>query len=203
METEPSEKDRFLAGLKKIVSVPKKEILRREREAKEARKRARERKAKSGFVNPILLALILIFSGFALVVWQHPVRCFVQHHRASASRAYTCCTTIPSRLYVSIGPTKAGNYMLGNEAANQRPTGNQNAGAAFGVDSKARRIPLIPHWLELTTLIAGGVISGMLGRRVWEAQRQESLFRRVLVESLLLLCIAITVSLSELLWLFL
>jgi hypothetical protein len=43
----PSERERFLTGLKKIVSVPKSEILRREREDKEARKRARARKAKA------------------------------------------------------------------------------------------------------------------------------------------------------------
>jgi hypothetical protein len=44
--SEPTEKERFLTGMRKIVSVPKKEILRREREDKKARKRARERKAK-------------------------------------------------------------------------------------------------------------------------------------------------------------
>ena len=43
----PSERERFLAGLRKIVSVPKAEILRREREAKEERRRARERKGKA------------------------------------------------------------------------------------------------------------------------------------------------------------
>ncbi len=42
--TEPTEKDKFLAGMRKIVSVPKAEILRREQEAKEQRKRERRKR---------------------------------------------------------------------------------------------------------------------------------------------------------------
>jgi len=42
----PSEREKFLAGMRKIISVPKAQVLRREREDKEARKQARERKGK-------------------------------------------------------------------------------------------------------------------------------------------------------------
>lgn len=43
MSTEPSEQEKFLAGMRKIVSVPKSVILQREREAKEERKRKRRK----------------------------------------------------------------------------------------------------------------------------------------------------------------
>lgn len=70
-KTEPSEKERFLTGLKKIVSVPKSEILRREREAKEARKRARARKAKGSaninFIFVFALALMVALLAVNLV----------------------------------------------------------------------------------------------------------------------------------------
>jgi len=43
MANEPSESQKFLAGLRKIVSVPKAEILRREKAAKEERTRQRRK----------------------------------------------------------------------------------------------------------------------------------------------------------------
>jgi len=46
MPPEQSEREKFLAGIRKIVSVPKSVVLKREQDAKEARRRARERKAK-------------------------------------------------------------------------------------------------------------------------------------------------------------
>jgi hypothetical protein len=45
-KTEPTEFQRFRAALSRAIKVPKAEILRREREDKEARRQARERKKK-------------------------------------------------------------------------------------------------------------------------------------------------------------
>jgi len=44
--SEPSEREKFLAGMRKIVSVPKAEILRREKEAKAERARKRRERGK-------------------------------------------------------------------------------------------------------------------------------------------------------------
>lgn len=44
MSTEPTEREKFMAGIRKIVSVPKERVLQREREDKEARRKARGRK---------------------------------------------------------------------------------------------------------------------------------------------------------------
>lgn len=43
MPTEPTAREKFEAGLRKLVSVPKTEIVRREKEYKEARKRSKRR----------------------------------------------------------------------------------------------------------------------------------------------------------------
>jgi len=59
---EPTEFQRFHAALSRAIKVPKAEILRREREDKEARKRARKRKPK-GFIR---LDFILAFAVIVL-----------------------------------------------------------------------------------------------------------------------------------------
>jgi hypothetical protein len=47
MATEPTPKEKFLGAMKKIITVPKSEILRREKEAKAERAKKRHRPSNS------------------------------------------------------------------------------------------------------------------------------------------------------------
>jgi hypothetical protein len=205
MTAEPTEKERFLSGLKKIVSVPKAEILRREREDKEARRRARARRRR-GFVSvgSIVATAILLSAIPKVLVVLDLMSIGSRYHRGETHLVYNDDTTSPMSQRGNAVHSWTMDYDMQDSAlAALSPIKFQSGERISGDGSKTKQRPIIPHWLELITLIAGGVISGTLGKRVWEAMRLESLLRRTLVVSLLLLCIVITVSLSELLWLFL
>jgi len=143
------------------------------------------------------LLVILAFCALPLS------KCLARNHQAGASCVYTWRTKIPNRSCQPIRPTELECYTPDNEAANQHPKGNQNACAFFGGGLLPKPSRSIPRWLEATMLIAGAALSGMLGKRVWEALHQESLFLRVSVVLTLLLSIAITLCLLKILWLFL
>ncbi len=170
---EHSEREKFLAGIRKIVSVPKTEVLRREREDKEARKRARERKAK-GFVNiGFVLVLAVGLSALPTVAFElHQELGDFLYHLEETLPVYSDGTTSPMYRHTTAVNNLITAYRIPDSGLDVlSPTGYQNGETISGDGSKAKQMRSVPHWLEWIFLIGGAIISGTLGKRAWEALR--------------------------------
>jgi len=124
IKAEPTEFQRFHAALSRAIKVPKAEILRREKADKEARRQAKERKAKQGYVNPVLLVLVLPFWGFALTVWpQQATSSLPIHLEAARGWSHSICNNaIPSNRQIELRILKAVGYSLDNGPQGLDPT---------------------------------------------------------------------------------